>query len=160
MLYSITKPYVKLHLNSKIPITKMNRILTVVQRSGKVIALDPMNATMTLESGQIVHTDLIIGADGIRSIVREAVVNQADNATPTGDAAYRGTVPTSEMLKDPDLRPLVDDTEMTAWLGPGRHIMAYNIVSPFYNVLRNTLKSLRLACEEGVQHRDAPSRRR
>lgn len=32
------------------------------------------------------------------------------------------------MLADPDLAPLVVDQEVNVWLGPGRHIVAYNIV--------------------------------
>jgi salicylate hydroxylase len=31
------------------------------------------------------------------------------------------------MIKDPDLKPFVDLPEMTGWMGPKRHIMAYNI---------------------------------
>jgi salicylate hydroxylase len=35
------------------------------------------------------------------------------------------------MISDPILKPLVDRGEMTGWMGPGKHIMAYCIVRIF-----------------------------
>lgn len=32
------------------------------------------------------------------------------------------------MKADPELAPLVDNHEVTVWMGPGRHIVAYCIV--------------------------------
>lgn len=32
------------------------------------------------------------------------------------------------MMKDPDLRPLIDHPRMIGWIGPGRHIMTYPVV--------------------------------
>jgi salicylate hydroxylase len=95
--------------------------------NSRVVSVDPAAPSLTLESGEVVHADVIIGADGVKSILREVVVGGPDKPTPTGDAAYRAIIPTSEMIKDPDLKPLVDYPEMTGWMGPGRHIMAYNI---------------------------------
>lgn len=111
MLFKLASPYMTLFLNSRI------------------VSLDPVLAQVTLESGQIFRGDVILGADGIKSMVREVVVGGPDKPIPTGDAAYRAIIPTSEMAKDPDLKPLVDNPEMTAWIGPGRHIMAYCIRS-------------------------------
>jgi salicylate hydroxylase len=61
-------------------------------------------------------------------MIREVVVGHPDKPIPTGDAAYRAIIPTSEMVKDPDLKPLVDHPEMTGWISPGRHVMAYCMV--------------------------------
>lgn len=74
------------------------------------------------------HADLIIGADGVKSLTREYVVGKPDKPTPTGDAAYRAIIPADLLLRDPDLRPLVETPEMVGWLGPAGHIMTYNIV--------------------------------
>ena len=90
--------------------------------------MDPSIPTLTLESGEVVHADLVIGADGVKSLTREYVVGGPDKPTPTGDAAYRAIIPADLLLKDPDLRPLVETPQMVGWMGPGRHIMAYNIV--------------------------------
>ena len=84
---------------------------------------------MTLSTGETISGDLIIGADGVKSVLREVVIGKPDRPEPTGDAAYRAIIPTEVMMEDPDLRPFVETPEMTAWMGPGRHLMAYCIVS-------------------------------
>ncbi|KAI9463897.1 FAD/NAD(P)-binding domain-containing protein [Boletus coccyginus] len=107
-----------------------------VRTSCRVVAMDPSIPTLTLESGEVVKADLVIGADGVKSLTREYVVGGPDKPTPTGDAAYRASIPTDLLLKDPDLRPLVETPEMVGWMGPGRHIVAYNIrAKKEYNVL-------------------------
>ncbi|KIJ60015.1 hypothetical protein HYDPIDRAFT_32595 [Hydnomerulius pinastri MD-312] len=98
-----------------------------IRTNCRVVAMDPSIPTLTLESGEVVHADLVIGADGVKSLTREYVVGGLDKPTPTGDAAYRAIIPTELLLKDPDLRPLVENPEMVGWMGPERHIMAYNI---------------------------------
>ena len=93
-----------------------------------VVAVDPDAPSATLSTGEVVRGDLIIGADGVKSLVQQVVLGRENPAQPTGDAAYRAIIPTSVMLEDPDLKPFVDVPEMTGWMGPGRHLMAYNIV--------------------------------
>ena len=85
--------------------------------------------SVTLASGEVLHGDVIIGADGIKSTLQKAVTGFDDAPIPTGDAAYRAIISTDSMLKDPDLSPFVETPEMTAWMAPRRHLMAYNIVS-------------------------------
>ncbi|KAF9236355.1 FAD/NAD(P)-binding domain-containing protein [Melanogaster broomeanus] len=107
-----------------------------IRTNCRVVALDPSVPSLTLESGEVVRADLVIGADGVKSLTREYVVGGPDKATPTGDAAYRAIIPTELLLQDPDLRPLVENPEMVGWLGPKRHIMAYNIrASKEYNLV-------------------------
>ncbi|KAI5118405.1 hypothetical protein M0805_002857 [Coniferiporia weirii] len=83
--------------------------------------------SVTLTTGEVISGDLIVGADGVKSLVRGVVVGHADSPEPTGDAAYRAIISTDVMLKDPELKPFVDTPEMTAWMGPSRHLMAYCI---------------------------------
>ena len=111
MLFDLTAPRVKLRLGSR------------------VVAVNPETPSVTLASGEVVKAALIIGADGVKSIVQTTVLGKTNEAEATGDAAYRAIVPTSVMLNDPELKPLVDCPEMTAWMAPGRHLMGYNIVS-------------------------------
>ncbi|KAJ7152370.1 hypothetical protein C8R46DRAFT_480544 [Mycena filopes] len=107
MLFKLATPYMTLHLNSR------------------VVALDADRAQVTLTSGKIFTGDIILGADGVKSMIREVVLGRPDKPIPTGDAAYRAIVPISEMIKDEDLKTLVEGTEMTSWVGPGRHIVGY-----------------------------------
>ncbi|KAJ6588589.1 hypothetical protein B0H19DRAFT_1100201 [Mycena capillaripes] len=109
MLFKLASPYMTLFLDSR------------------VVSLDPDLCQVTLESGRSFHADVILGADGVKSMIREVVIGRPDKPLPTGDAAYRAIIPTSEMSKDPDLKSLVDHPEMTGWIGPGRHIMGYCI---------------------------------
>lgn len=112
LLLDLAEPVTKLRLNST------------------VVSIDPSSPkpSLTLSTGEVLSADLIVGADGVKSMCREIVLGAPVKATPTGDAAYRVTLPTSEMLKHPDLREFVENPEMTGWMGPGRHIMAYCIV--------------------------------
>jgi 2-polyprenyl-6-methoxyphenol hydroxylase-like FAD-dependent oxidoreductase len=87
--------------------------------------------SVTLASGEVLHADLIVGADGVKSTMQKAVTGLDDKPTPTGDAAYRVIVHTDLMLADPELRPFVETPEMTAWMAPDRHLVGYCIVSIF-----------------------------
>ena len=97
----------------------------------RVVSVDPDADTpsLTLVSGEVVRGDLIVGADGVKSLTQRVVLGHANPAEPTGDAAYRAIIPSSLLAADPELRELVDVPEMTGWMGPGRHVMGYNIVS-------------------------------
>ncbi|KAF9888669.1 hypothetical protein FE257_008427 [Aspergillus nanangensis] len=86
-------------------------------------------ASVTLSNGTVVHGDVVIAADGIKSTIRDHLL-EADapsKAIPTGDAAYRIMLPRSTMEKDPELRALIDEPQATRWLGPNRHIIAYPV---------------------------------
>jgi salicylate hydroxylase len=85
--------------------------------------------SVTLKSGKVLHADLIVGADGVRSTVRKALTGPEDKPKPTGDTAYCAVLHTDRMLEDPELRQFVDEPEMTVWMAPRRHLMACCIVS-------------------------------
>jgi salicylate hydroxylase len=110
MLMTLASPFMTFRLNSK------------------VMAVDPLRPSVTLESGETIIADLVIGADGVKSFVREFIVGRPDKPVPSGDAAYRAIIPTWKMLEDPDLKELVDFPEMTMWIGPHKHMVAYCLV--------------------------------
>ncbi|KAF5369572.1 hypothetical protein D9758_002574 [Tetrapyrgos nigripes] len=91
--------------------------------------MDPDTLAVRLESGESITADLIIGCDGIHSVVRNYVLREGNIplAVPLGDVAYRAIVPTKEMLDDPELRSLVKNQEITCWIGPGKHLIGYCI---------------------------------
>ncbi|KAJ6610642.1 hypothetical protein B0H10DRAFT_406072 [Mycena sp. CBHHK59/15] len=110
MLLQLAAPYMTLLLDSR------------------VVSVDPKLAQVTLANGNVVRGDLIIGADGIKSVVRDTVVGgPARSPIPTGDAAYRAIISTKGMLADPDLKPLIDNGEMISWMGPAKHVIGYCI---------------------------------
>ena len=69
-------------------------------------------------NGASAEVDVLVGADGIRSLVRRALFGP-ENPRFTGCVAYRGLVP-AERLSELGL-------EVTAqvWMGPGRHFVHY-----------------------------------
>nr|KAK5441286.1 hypothetical protein LTR18_007130 [Exophiala xenobiotica] len=82
-------------------------------------------ATVVLESGDEYVADLVIGADGINSRMREILLGRSDPPTPSGDLAYRLLLSTEEMLKDPELAPFVTEPQVNYWLGPDAHAVNY-----------------------------------
>ncbi|KAG1777936.1 hypothetical protein EV702DRAFT_1179173 [Suillus placidus] len=109
MLYAAAEPYCNIRVDCR------------------VVFVDPSKPSVTLASGEVVFADLIIGADGVKSVTREYVVGGPDEARATGDAAYRALIPTEKLLQDDDLKPLVEKTESIIWMGPTGHIVGYNI---------------------------------
>jgi salicylate hydroxylase len=68
--------------------------------------------------GSSVKGDMLLGADGLKSVVRSQIVGNVP-ATYTGDGAWRLTVPV-ERLPEPRL-----DKVMSVFMGPGGHCVCY-----------------------------------
>ncbi|HEX5508904.1 MAG TPA: FAD-dependent monooxygenase [Pseudolabrys sp.] len=68
--------------------------------------------------GTSARGDLLVGADGIKSAVRQQMIGDVV-ATYTGDAAWRITVPTERLGKD------ALDKVMSVFVGPGLHAVCY-----------------------------------
>jgi 2-polyprenyl-6-methoxyphenol hydroxylase-like FAD-dependent oxidoreductase len=69
--------------------------------NSRVVSVDAQEGKVTLESGEIISNsaDLIIGADSIKCIVRDAVARGPPTPpAPTGHAAYRAVISTKDMI--------------------------------------------------------------
>ncbi|HEY7216993.1 MAG TPA: FAD-dependent monooxygenase [Candidatus Binatia bacterium] len=73
---------------------------------------------LRLVNGVIVQGDLLIGADGLKSVICQQIVGKV-TATYTGDAAWRITVPVQCLPQN------FMEQVMMVWMGPGRHVVAY-----------------------------------
>lgn len=60
-----------------------------IRTGAAVVHCDPVNGIVRLKDGEEVAGDLIIGADGIRSVARESVLKKPVASVPTGLSAYR-----------------------------------------------------------------------
>lgn len=81
--------------------------------------------TVDTADGRKFAADLVVGADGINSKLREVLLGRQDPPVPTGDLAYRLLLNTDEMRGDPDLRPFVEKPQVNYWLGPDKHAVNY-----------------------------------
>jgi salicylate hydroxylase len=73
---------------------------------------------LRLADSTIAEGDLLIGADGLKSVICQQIVGSVP-ATYTGDAAWRITVPVERLPQD------FMEQVMMVWMGPGRHVVAY-----------------------------------
>ena len=76
------------------------------------------NPSVTLANGDVLTADIIVGADGYKSMVREVVLEEEDCAEPAGMTLYTGVVDAKGMLSDPELRPyaLADEVRASIFL--------------------------------------------
>ena len=89
-------------------------------RLGEAVAACEGDGTpsLVLASGERLEADVLVGADGLRSIVREALFGPAAPRF-TGNVAWRGLIP-AERLEGADIRPVA-----ALWMGPGAHFVHY-----------------------------------
>lgn len=74
----------------------------------KVASVDCEGGEITLASGEVFKGDLVVGADGVHSMVRTHVLGAADiSPSPSGHSAYRFLVPVSRIAADPMLAKYV-----------------------------------------------------
>jgi len=85
-----------------------------------------------------VQADVLLGADGIKSKTRVALLKEIGvhaEVKDTQQAAYRIMLTRKEMENDPELLELIDTERVTRWIGPKKHIIAYPIDSKnIYNL--------------------------
>jgi salicylate hydroxylase len=92
----------------------------VVHYGRRVTSVEPFDgeSTITFADGTVSTFDVVVGADGIHSVVRPCV-GSTDKARFSGSVAYRALVP----------RDLVEDlpVETTNRVGPDCHVVSYFI---------------------------------
>ncbi|KAL1310942.1 hypothetical protein AAFC00_001165 [Neodothiora populina] len=94
----------------------------------KVIDVDEEAVSVLLEDGTRLHSDLIIGADGIRSPMRASILGSENvEVISSPNCAYRAIISREKMMSDPRSAELMNSPAADCWIGPGRHIMSYPI---------------------------------
>lgn len=85
-------------------------------------------AVLHFADGEAVEADLVIGADGVRSLLRRKILGY-DDAQFSGCYGWRGIVPPGK------LPSLPDPESIQFWMGPGGHLLHYPIGSGEQNFL-------------------------
>lgn len=97
-----------------------NSRVTSIDYSGKVVRVQT-------EAGREHTFDLLIGSDGVNSIVRKTLFPTVKPAPPTPNCAYRAIVPYEQIKKDPIARELIEKPSMEVWMSPNSYIITYPI---------------------------------
>ncbi|EUC31255.1 hypothetical protein COCCADRAFT_101753 [Bipolaris zeicola 26-R-13] len=71
----------------------------VLQTSSRVVDCDCEAGLIKLEGGETIQADIIIGADGIHSVLRPLVAGEETKPKPTGTSCYRLMI-TSQEIRD------------------------------------------------------------
>jgi salicylate hydroxylase len=79
------------------------------------------SAQVVFADGSSTRADLVVGADGIKSVVRKSILGD-DKPEFTGHVAWRLVVPTDRIPKE-----LRTDVVSTVWCGPKNHAVTYYI---------------------------------
>ncbi|KAH7150544.1 putative salicylate hydroxylase [Dactylonectria estremocensis] len=100
----------------------------VIRENSLVVDANLDHASVRLHTGELVTGDVLIGADGIKSMIRGKLLgDSADVAIPTGDSVFRLQLPREVMESDPTLIQYLDGNVVRRWIGPDRHVVAYPV---------------------------------
>ena len=81
----------------------------------------PDRVVLAFANGSTVEAEYLIGADGVRSVIRQSLYGQ-DNPTYTGQMVWRALLDASDVPPD-----VLEPTGHIQWVGPGCHLLAYYI---------------------------------
>ncbi|KAL9118845.1 MAG: hypothetical protein Q9187_004602 [Circinaria calcarea] len=103
------------------------RLGVIIRLGSRVAELDFDTPAIRLSSGERFQADAVIGADGLRSSCREALLGRPDPPYFTGEMGYRLTVSTKEIEGDAELTSLVRSSDLHCWMGPNAHAVGYQL---------------------------------
>ncbi|KAK5053696.1 hypothetical protein LTR84_001657 [Exophiala bonariae] len=113
----------------KILLNRAKELGVHVLLGSKVDRIDFNTGEAYLDQAVVVKSDVIIGADGLWSTTRESMLGRSSAPVETGDLAYRATFTREQLegLDEPRITELCNEPGVTAWLGPGKHCVLYQV---------------------------------
>ena len=122
-------PYLHVHRATfhSVLCDEAKRIGVKFQLGSTVTGIDFGNTAVKVQDREDVAADFILGADGLKSACRQALLGRPHPSHLTGDMAYRITIPTREMKKHKDLVGFTTVPGFNHWAGPGSHAVGYLI---------------------------------
>lgn len=84
--------------------------------ASRVVSYDGRIPSVATDEGKSYSADLVVAADGVRSLGRPVVLGGVDlPPLPTGFAVYRAVVDTNLMKADPDTAWLLKEPNINIW---------------------------------------------
>ncbi|HAG97563.1 MAG TPA: 3-hydroxybenzoate 6-hydroxylase, partial [Ktedonobacter sp.] len=118
-----TYPYLVMHRSDLLTILldacRQSDVITL-ETNREVVAVDDLGdgALVTCADGSTYECDALIGADGLRSVVRKHVLDDGEPVC-VEFVAYRGAIPMEEVIESAGM-----DT-IRYWIGPNLHLIQY-----------------------------------
>lgn len=101
----------------------------VIKTNASVVTVDesdPVRPRAVLSDGTSVAGSAIVGADGIRSTIRE-YIGAPNDVLDSGDMAFRTLIDGDAVRSDPTTRFIVDWQAGNVWFGPHGHLVVYPV---------------------------------
>jgi salicylate hydroxylase len=120
-------PYLHVHraIFHKILCDEAERLGVKIKLGSTVTGIDLEKSTLKIQGKPDLCAEFILGADGLKSACREALLGHPDPPRETGDMAYRITLPTGTMRKYKELNDFALKPNFNYWAGPGGHAVSY-----------------------------------
>lgn len=114
---------VDLHENLKLTAKQAS---VQLHTSSRVAEIDAKSAKITLADGSAIKGDIVLGADGVRSVTRKYVPGADVKPFSSGKCAFRFLVPKQEALDDPVTSNFTHaNGQLCIWYGPDRRVVMY-----------------------------------
>ncbi|KIW96508.1 uncharacterized protein Z519_03577 [Cladophialophora bantiana CBS 173.52] len=127
----IGAPWMVIHRQDyhAILLDEATRLGAEIRLDANVTAIAFDRTEVILSSGEAIVGDVIIGADGLWSSTRDAILGYPSPPIETGDLAYRATFSRQQLLElnDPRVEDLCTKKKVTIWMGPDRHCVFYPV---------------------------------
>ena len=89
-------------------------------------SVDVEKCIVRLTDGKQLPADVIVGADGMKSVVRRSIPALSGvELVPLKEAAFRCTVPKEKMRGTPKIEWLLNSGDEMCWTAPGRYVLAW-----------------------------------
>jgi salicylate hydroxylase len=120
-------PYLHIHRADyhKILVEEAQRLGVKMLLNSVVTGIDFEKPSIHIKNKPDLKADIVLGADGLKSVCRESLLGQPDPPHLTGDLVYRIIVKAEDMKKHPLLKELAAKPAINYWMGPDCHAVCY-----------------------------------
>ena len=92
----------------------------------ETVKVDVDQCTVLLKDGRNLEANVIIGADGMNSAVRQSIPELADvEPIALEEACFRCTIPKEKMRGNPKIERLLHNEDEMLWTTPGRYVLSW-----------------------------------